>query len=84
MAGILRTGEAGVKRQHAESAYYVAAKYIGRNNEKIVVMAMNDEADDTIELGMVSEAYRMAFHSVFDGMDLAIRTIRDEMQKALA
>ncbi len=84
MAGILRTGETGLKRQHAESAYYIAAKYIGRTNERIITHAMNDVADRTLDIIEVVNAYRTAFHSVFDGMDLAISEIKNEMQKALA
>ncbi len=83
MAGILQTGEAGVKRENAEAAYYIAARYIGRVSENVVLCAMNETADATLGMAMVANAYRSAFHAVFDGMDLAITKIREDIKNAL-
>lgn len=83
MAGILRTGEAGAKREHAEQAYYVATRHLGRTSEKVVIIGMNEPADDTLDMAMVVNAYRSAFHQCFDAMELAVQKIRDEIQKNL-
>jgi hypothetical protein len=83
MAGILKTGEAGFKRSHAESAYYIATRLLGRNREKIITCAMNEKGDETLEMDMVVTAYRTAFHAVFDAMDLAKKQIAEEIEKEL-
>lgn len=84
MAGILQAGEAGFKREHAEDAYYIATRYIGKTNDSVITRAMNEKADATLDMIMVINAYIVSFRVVFDGMDLAIRTIKDNMQKELA
>lgn len=84
MAGVLKTGEAGFKRGHAESAYYIATRHLGKQNEKLIVLAMNHEADDTLNMIMVVNAYRTAFHAVFDAMDIAKKAVAEEIEKELA
>lgn len=84
MAGILETGEAGLKKQHAQAAYYTATRFIGRINDSVVTRAMNEAADETLESMMVVNAYMHAFHAVRDGMDLAKKMIAEEIEKELA
>jgi len=84
MQSIFKTGDTSPRKDNAESCYYIAAKYIGRNNDRLINRAMNEEADSTLTLEMVFNAYRTAFHYAFDGMDLAISEMRNLTKKELA
>lgn len=84
MSGILRTGDSSLSREHAEDAYYIACRYLGRNNERVIQSAMHDEADHTLTLIMVIEAYRLAFIRAFEAMDLAKKKIAEQIEKELA
>lgn len=81
MSGLLKTGEVGFKRGHAELAYYIATRHIGKTNDRVITMAMNEKADVTLGIAMVVNAFRTAFHSVFDGMVIAIDAIKEEKHK---
>lgn len=83
MGEILGLTSPGVTKSNAETGYYTAHRYLGKNKDMMIVRAMNEPADTSLEHMMVVDAYRQAFHTVFDAIDLAKSAIQKEIENAL-
>jgi hypothetical protein len=86
MSGILNLGEvtANAGKGYAESAFYIISREAGKLSLKLVEKALEEEADATLDIIMVVNAYRSAFIRVFDGLQLAKQKIREEIENELA
>lgn len=82
IASMFDIGEASCKKSHAQLAYSVAYKFLGKTHHCIIERAMTCKPRDG-ELDRIAStaAYKLTFDQLDAAMDLAKKAVWEEMQK---